>query len=228
MKFPIIITNFKIYESATGKRALELAKIHEKVAKSMNVSLAVAVQAVDLRMIAENVDIPVFAQHVDANLFGAGTGMILPEAVKEAGAVGTLVNHSEYQLPMGLIEKTIERAKQAGLCVVCCAQDNIEGAQISAFHPEFVAIEPHELIGGDVSISTAKPELISESIKSVGKGRVIVGAGIKNGNDIEIALKRGATGVLLASGVTKAENPEAVLIDLAEGLLKAHIPCEDC
>lgn len=228
MRLPIIITNFKIYEGSTGNKALELAKIHEKVAAEFNVCLGVAVQAMDIRLIAGEVNIPVFAQHVDAVEFGAGTGKILPEAVARAGAIGTLVNHSEFQLPMGMIERTIIRAKEAGLRVICCAQDNDEGEQIIKFHPDLVAIEPPELIGGDISISTAKPEVISEAMHCVGEGRVIVGAGIKTGMDVEIALRLGASGVLLASGVTRAANPEAVLRDLVRGLIAAHTPADAC
>ena len=48
--------------------------------------------------------------------------------------------------------------------------------------------------------------------------KLLVGAGVKNGEDVRLAIELGAKGVLLASGVTKASDPKAVLLDLASGL----------
>ena len=44
--------------------------------------------------------------------------------------------------------------------------------------------------------------------------RGLCGAGVKNGADVAKALELGTEGVLLASGVTKADDPIAVLRDL--------------
>ena len=95
MKTPIIITNFKTYETASGENALRLAKIHEKVAKETGVSFAVAVSALDIFNISKNVSIPVFSQHLDPAGLGGFTGQIPAESAKEAGGAGTLLNHSE-------------------------------------------------------------------------------------------------------------------------------------
>jgi triosephosphate isomerase len=43
---------------------------------------------------------------------------------------------------------------------------------------------------------------------------VLCGAGISTGEDVESARDLGASGVLLASGVAKAAEPESVLRDL--------------
>lgn len=217
---PLIITNFKTYDTATGAKALYLAKIHEKVAKETGVTLAIAVQLADVRLIANAVSIPVFAQHVDAVRYGANTGYVLPEAVKEAGAYGTLLNHSERQISMELLKASIEAAQAAGLVVVACAQNHDEADQVMHMRPEWVAVEPPDLIGGDISVSTAQPELIRRAVDlHGGNSTTLVGAGVKNADDVRIALELGACGVLLASGVTKAADPEAVLRDLVHGAL---------
>ena len=83
---------------------------------------------------------------------------------------------------------------------------------------DLIAVEPPELIGGDISVSKAEPEVIERSVQMLGQNRVLVGAGVKNSDDIRIALSLGASGVLLASGVTKAPDPYAVLMDLVSGL----------
>ncbi len=214
----MIITNFKTYESATGKRAVDLAKIHEEVAKEMGVEIGIAVQAVDLWRVCQAVSIPVFAQHIDPVEYGSATGHVLPEAVKEAGAMGTLLNHSEHRLERGVLAASIKRAKEVGLKVIVCAKDPEEGASFLEFEPDMIAVEPPELIGGDISVSTAQPEIIEHATKLIGRVKLLVGAGVKNGEDVKIALKLGARGVLLASGVTKAEDPKKVLRDLAGSL----------
>lgn len=218
MELPTIIVNFKTYESATGEKALILAKIHEKIAKELNISIGVCVQAVDLRNIAENVDIPVFAQHIDPVGYGSTTGHILPEAVKSVGAYGTLLNHAERRISMDVLEKSILRAKEAGLFTVVCANTPQAAVEISKFNPDLIAVEPPDLIGGDISVSSADPGIITTSCDLIGGDKLLVGAGVKTGEDVKKCIELGASGVLLASGVTKADDPESVLRDLANGL----------
>ncbi|MFH0837881.1 MAG: triose-phosphate isomerase [Patescibacteria group bacterium] len=214
----MIITNFKTYESATGESALRLAKIHQEVARETGADIQVAVQAVDLARISQELDIPVLAQHIDPVGFGGHTGHILPESVQMAGAAGTLLNHSEHRLEREVLKASIQRAKEVGLKVIVCAKDPEEGASFLEFEPDFIAVEPPELIGGDISVSTAQPEIIENAAKLIGSEKLLVGAGVKNGADVRLAIKLGAKGVLLASGVTKAADPKAVLLDLASGL----------
>ena len=219
MKLPLILTNFKTYQTATGAKALELAKIHAEVAEETGQNIAVAVQAFDLANIAKNTDIPVFAQNIDTAEYGSYTGWDLAEAAKEAGAYGTILNHSEHRISMEVLGKTIQRAKEVGLRTIVCAETAQEAANImQEFAPDLVAVEPPELLGGDISVSTSNPEIISDSVELIGEGRVLVGAGIKNGEDVKIAIELGAVGVLLASGITKAGNPKEVLRDLVSGL----------
>lgn len=219
METPFIITNYKTYETGTGAKGIALARVHEKVAKETGASLGVAVQAMDLSPVIESVNIPVFSQHIDPVVYGSHTGNILPEAVKETGAHGTLINHSERRIPMEEIVKCVERAKEVGLKTMVCAKDPEEGKEIlDACNPDFIAVEPPELIGGDISVSTSQPEIISKAAELIGSDKLVVGAGVKNEEDVRIALKLGAVGILLASGVTKAEDPEAVLNGLVNGL----------
>ncbi len=218
MKLPLILVNFKAYEQATGESAVSLAKIHEKVAKETGANVCIAVSALDLARVCEVVDIPVFAQHTDFEGYGGHTGHILPDMVKEAGAYGTLLNHAEFQLGDETLEKCIDAAKRAGLFVVACANDPSRAKKIAGFNPDLVAVEPPELIGGELSVSKTEPAIIEKAVDLVGAGKVLVGAGIKDGEDVKIALALGASGVLLASGVVKAEDPYSVLMDLVSGL----------
>jgi len=220
LKIPIIIINFKAYDSAIGKNAVKLAKICEKVAKKRKKSVAVSVSETDIAEVSKAVSIPVLAQHIDPDEPGAHTGAILAEEIKAVGAVGTLLNHSEKRIPHDILEKTIEHAKKAKLITIVCAKDNKEAALIKKFKPDFIAVEPPELIGGTISVSSAKPGVIKASKQALkgSRSKLIVGAGVHTTEDVKKSIELGAVGVLLASGVTKAKNPEQVLEDLAKGL----------
>src|SRR4030067_2656381 len=117
---PIIIVNFKTYSEATGKKAIELAKKAEKASKETGANIVVAPQFADIARVAEAVEIPVFSPHIDAVCPGAFTGHILAESVKEAGAVGTLINHSERQLKLADVDAVIRHAKEKGLTSCVC------------------------------------------------------------------------------------------------------------
>lgn len=223
MDTPAIIINVKTYEEGTGKKAIELAKCIERVRGEMGIEIVIAVQPTDIYAIHHATNIPVFAQHIDAIKYGSHTGWVLPEAVKEAGAVGTLLNHSEHPLPLESIAKGIERAKELKMDVVACAGNVDMAVAVAALSPHFVAIEPPELIGGDISVTTAEPEIVRNAVNEVKKinpaVKVLCGAGVKKREDVRRALELGTDGVLLASGVVKARNKEDVLKDLAKGII---------
>jgi len=158
--------------------------------------------------------------------FGSNTGFILPESVKEAGAVGTLINHSEHRLKLADIELLVRKCEELGILSCVCTNNILTTKAAACLEPDFVAVEPPELIGGDISVSTAQPEIVSGSVKAVKEVapdvQVLCGAGVKNGDDVKISLELGSVGVLLASGVVrpKGMNPEAVMHDLAQGVVR--------
>jgi len=222
LKTPVITLNLKTYAEATGDKALEIALIMDKISKETGTSMAISVQATDLTICAEKVSIPVFAEHIDPIKPGSHTGWILPEAVKVAGAVGTLINHSEHRLKLADIDICISRAKKLNLDHIVCSNNINTSKAIATLTPNFIAVEPPELIGGDISVTTANPEIVIgsvDAVKEVDKNvKVLCGAGIKNGKDVTKSIELGAEGVLLASGIVKAKNKESVIRDLALGL----------
>jgi len=220
---PILIINFKTYKEATGKNALKLAKTAEKASKITGVNVCVAPQYTDLAVITSRVNIPVFAQHLDPIRFGKHTGHILPESIKEAGAVGTLINHSERPLPLNSIEVVIDRAKSLDLISVLCSDTPKTAASVAYFKPDIVSVEPPELIGTGIPVSKARPEEVLETISLVRRvdasAIILCGAGITTGADADAALKLGADGVLVASGIIKAKNQEIALLDIVKAMI---------
>jgi triosephosphate isomerase len=221
---PFILINFKTYLESTGKRAVELSKKMETVARNMEVRVGVAPQFCDIEQVASEVQIPVFAQHVDPVTPGAFTGHVLAESVRAAGASGTIINHSERNLRLLEIEKAVERAREVGLTTVTCAGTAKLAAAVALAEPDMVAIEPPELIGSGRAVSKERPEIITESVKRIrsvnSNVRILCGAGITTGEDVYAALKLGAEGVLVASGVVKAPRPEDVLMDFCKAVRK--------
>ena len=225
IRTPIVIVNFKTYLEATGRKAVELAKSVEKASLETDVCMAAAPQYTDIMRVAENVDIPVFAQHIDPVTAGSHTGHVLAEAVKEAGAIGTLINHSEKQLKLSDIAAIVRRARGLKLVSVVCANVPEVSKAAATLNPDMIAVEPPELIGTGIPVSKAKPEVVTNTIGLVRevnqKVTVLCGAGITSGEDVAAALRLGTEGVLVASGVVKAKDPYKVLIEFAEAITKA-------
>lgn len=222
LKTPVIVLNVKTYAEATGNTAFEIATIMDKIANETGVSMAICVQATDITKCVEKVNMPVFAEHIDPIKPGSHTGWALPEAMKSAGAIGTLINHSEHRLILADIDACIVRAKEVGLDHIVCTNNVATSKAAAALSPNFVAVEPPELIGGDISVTTADPGIVSKSVEAVRNVdpniKVLCGAGVKNGRDVEKSIELGAHGVLLASGIVKAQDKESVIRDLASGL----------
>jgi triosephosphate isomerase len=217
---PMIIVNFKTYSEATGRNAVELAKKAEKVSDETKVSIIVAPQFADISAVAKAVKIPVFAQHIDPIRPGSYTGHVLADSVKEAGAKGTLINHSERQLKLSEIDEIIGITREKGLVSVVCANNPNISVAAAALKPDIIAIEPPELIGTGIPVSKAKPEVVTNTIKRVRevnpKVTILCGAGISHGEDVAVALKLGTQGVLVASGIVKAKDPYKILREFAE------------
>lgn len=204
---PTIVINLKTYKS--GKDALGLAKAISKA----NSKIIIGAQPTDITLIAKAVKNPVYAQHVDYQDTGRNTGYILPEAVKAAGAKGVFLNHSEHRLNMDTIKKTVKRCKKLNLKIGIFAKNLNQALELKKLKPDYLMIEPPELVGGDISVSKAKPGLIEQIGKKL-KYPFLVGAGIKGGEDVKIAMKLGSAGIAISSAITKAKNPKKAVQDL--------------
>jgi len=213
----MIFINFKTYEQGTGQAALELVKVCQKVEKKTLIKIIPVVQSVDIFRLSSQ-GFTVWAQHVDDIGFGPNTGQILSQAVKKAGAKGTLLNHSEYKLPIEVINETVKRCRALELKVLVCS-DNLEEAKaIIASKPDFIAYEPPEFIGSRTeSVSSAKPGVIKDFVKKIKEIPVLVGAGVHSQQDVKVTLKLGAKGILVATDVVLAKDPQKELLDLAGG-----------
>ena len=212
-----ILVNLKAYDCDP----LEVAAIARDVADESGTRIAVAPQAADLAAVAET-EVETWAQHVSPVGHGSHTGSTLAESVGRAGASGTLLNHSENRLKLADIDGALAAAERATLDTTVCANNPDQIAAAAALGPDAVAVEPPELIGGDVSVATADPGIVEDAVDAAAgvasDVNVFCGAGVSTGEDVAAAADLGADGVLLASGVAKAQDPRAVLEDLVAPL----------
>lgn len=218
MKQPLII-NFKNYTEVSGDGAVKLAKSADVVAKKLKVEVVLAPQQPALATVANSVSIPVICQHVDDEKVGSSTGYFVPEIAKSFGAAGSLINHSEHRIEMKHIASLVARLRGLHMTSIVCAREPWEVMEISVFRPDFIAIEPPELIGSGMAVSKKNPEIITKSINSAGsRSKVICGAGITGKDDVAKAMELGSRGILVASGIIKAKSWATKIAELAAGM----------
>ncbi|MBI5065726.1 triosephosphate isomerase [Candidatus Woesearchaeota archaeon] len=205
----LVIINFKTYKEATGNNAVKLAKSFSKFR-----NVIVCAQASDIANTSNL--LTTFAQHIDPVDVGMNTGSITAFAIKSAGARGTLLNHSEYRLSFEELKSCLSLAKKYKLRTVICAKDSEEVKRFAKLKPDFIAIEPKELIGGKISVTMASPWLITKSLKAAGRIPLLCGAGVHSKEDLLTAKKLGAKGVLIASAIIKNKNPAKKLKELLQ------------
>lgn len=215
----MLIVNCKNYCSITADSLADLVKAAEKTAARYNTHIAIS-PPLHLLGMQTSSGIDILAQHVDTKPPGSTTGHIVPELLKDAGVSGSLLNHSEHRLDPETIPETIERLRSLAMTSVLCTQDAEETALYAPLCPDYIAVEPPELIGTGRSVSTERPDIISEAAEAVHGTRTVLlcGAGIVTEHDVVRAKELGAAGILVASGVVKATDPGMALDKLAHPL----------
>jgi triosephosphate isomerase len=209
---PIFEIGLKGYLYGAG--ALRLAREADRASREHGVTVIFDPQAVDIAAIARETEhLLVFAQHMDPVEVGRGNGSVLPEAIKEAGAVGTLLNHSERRMTLSQIDRAIQRADQVGLATLVCVDSPDEAAAVAHLGPNIVLSEPPELIGGDRAVGTEMREFVERTIDLVRAINpeiiVMCAAGINSPEDVAAMVELGVGATGSTSGILKAADPVA-------------------
>jgi len=217
-----LVVNFKNYPEVLGEGSVRLALAVKRVSETVEVEAIVAPPTPMIALVASKTRIQVYSQSVGGMTGDKTTGTILPEAVKAAGASGTILNHSESRLSPAELEKMVPRLASIGMGVCLCAETSQEALKLAVLSPKYLAIEPPELIGSGIAVSKAKPELVEKTVSALKKagygGKVLCGAGIVDGGDVAKAVELGADGILVASSVVKAQDWESKVRELARSL----------
>ena len=218
----LFIINCKNYEEIAGSKITKFVKIAEKIAKKHKLKIAVAPPQHLLGQIS-NSKILILAQHLDNAKIGSTTGFMIPELVKKSMIDGSLINHSEHRVSSKEISALVSKLKELKMISVVCVKNVAEAKKYAKLNPDYIAIEPPELIGSGRAVSKERPELITNAVKAVKnhrrKTKLLCGAGIVSGADVEKAIQLGSKGILVASGIVKAKNWDKIIDEFAKAML---------
>ena len=214
---PLIILNYKLYKEAVGTKALDIARKISKI-KNDKYDIVVSPSLCSMKEIAEKTNVTVFSQHTDHVPLGAHTGRISPEELKRINVKGTILNHSERKIPLKYLARIIEQCVKNKLKTVVCASTLSEIKKVAELNPHYIAYEPKELIGGNISVTKANPDIIVKAVEMVHninpRIKVLCGAGIHSKEDVGQALLLGTHGVLIGHSFVKAKDPKKFLQDM--------------
>lgn len=218
----MFVINCKNYEEISGDKIIKFVKTAEKISKKYKIKIAISPPQHLIGLVAKST-IPIFAQHIDDSKIGSTTGFVIPELLKISKVKGSLINHSEHRIPSKEIEKLILRLKELKMTSVLCVKDIAEVKKYVKLNPDYIAIEPPELIGSGKAVSKEKPDLISKSAEAVKNAKnntkLLCGAGIVSGEDVSKAMELGSKGILVASGIVKSKNWDSIMSEFAKSMV---------
>ena len=218
----MFIINCKNYEEISGDKIKKFIKIAEQVSKKHKIKIAISPPQHLIGLVA-NSSIPILAQHIDDSKIGSTTGYIIPELLKKSKVKGSLINHSEHRISSKEIEKLVLKLKELKMISIVCVKDISEVKKYLKINPDFIAIEPPELIGSGKAVSKEKPDLIEKAARVVNnsknKTKLLCGAGIVSGEDVAKSIELGSKGILVASGIIKAKNWNKIISEFAKALV---------
>lgn len=206
-----------------GERMLRLAKAADEASARYDVRIVLTPQPSDIYPLAQETErVLIFAQHIDPIEPGRGNGSILAEAVKEAGAVGVILNHAEKPMTVADLARAIKRADEAGLATMVCADSIKEAEAIAQLAPNIIVPEPTELIGTGQTSGEEYVAATTSAIKRINpRIQVLQAAGISNGQDVYKVIRAGADATGTTSGIMRAADPEAMLEEMIRAVRTA-------
>ena len=224
----LIAGNWKMYkgpaetaEFCLGLREQELDAVDVVVCPPF-VSLAVAVQ------LLAGTEIAVAAQNVHWDEEGAYTGEVSARMLRELGAYGAIVGHSERRQYFGETDETVGKrvhaALEAGLFVIACVgeteqdrergeTENVLRRQLSVLEPDDNLVLAYEPVWAIGTGKTATPQIAQEAhafIKSQLEAPVLYGGSVKPDNAAELLVQPDVDGALVGGASLELESFTAI------------------
>ncbi|MEA3355030.1 MAG: triose-phosphate isomerase [Patescibacteria group bacterium] len=212
----MIFLSLKTYPQASGDQVIKLCQIVKKVQDKTKIKIMVGAQAFDIRRIKKEVGIEVWAQHLDPIDPGRHFGWLSPYSAKQAGATGTMINHAEHAVDFDTIKATMKKCQSHNLKTLVGTDSINLAKKVINLKPNYLAFENPDLIAGNTSFVDVDADRIKQVI-DLTPMPFFVGAGISKKSHVQKTIKLGGQGVILASGVIKANDQETALYDLASG-----------
>jgi triosephosphate isomerase (TIM) len=221
----LIAGNWKMFKGP--REAGEFCRALRDAALPDNVDVVVAPPYVSLEAAVQalaGTEIGVFAQNCHWENDGPFTGEISAPMLRELGAYGTLVGHSERRQYFGETDETVAQrcraALASGLNVIACVgeslaereaghTDDVLRRQVGALEGDdnlVIAYEPVWAIGTG---KTATPEMAQqahETIKSMLDVPVLYGGSVKPENAAELLSQEAVDGALVGGASLDIES----------------------
>lgn len=212
----MIFLSLKTYKEATGDSVIRLLSSVKSILQESGVPILPVAQSTDIYRIRKELGIEVWAQHMDPIDPGKNMGWISPYALKNAGAAGVVINHSEHKLDKETAKKTLDKAKEFGFKTLLIGHNVEDVVEFDSWEPDYISYERPDMIGGGVSMLTVEKDNVMKLVSKL-KHPLIIGAGVSTGNDVKQAILLGAKGAILASAFVLSSDPETKLRELVAG-----------
>lgn len=221
IRTPFFVVNPKSY--LFGEGSLKLALEADKLADKYDVDVFFTCQATDIALIKANTkNLIITAQHMDGIKPGKGMGAVLPEAVKNAGAEASFLNHAEHPMTTAQLAAVIARADELGIITLVCADSAAEAQAIAQLKPDIMICEPTSLIGTGKTSGAEYMGTTNDAVREISPETLVLqAAGISNAKNVYDALMSGADGTGATSGIVAAADPIAAMTEMIAVVRKA-------
>lgn len=208
-----------------GKAVFEMADVLEEASAKYDVDVIYIVPYMEIREVAKRTKrLKIFAPYMDPVYMGRGMGLVLPEGIKDAGAIGVLMNHCEKPMTLPQIKKTIDRANELDLLSFACADSIAEAKAIAQLHPDIINPEPTELIGSGQASDMSYVMDVTRAIREIDPHILVEqAAGITRGQQVFDFICAGSDGAGAGSGIFNAKDPYAAADEMIRSVRDARI-----
>ena len=207
-----------------GEQLMELAKYLDQLSVEYDLDITLTAPYADIAAVKNATKhLFIMAQGMDGIEPGRGMGAILPESLKNAGAMGVMLNHAEKPMSVHQLVKAVQRAKELDMMTIICADSVEEAKMIAVLEPDEIVCEQTALIGTGITADDSYMEETLKAITSISPETwVLQGAGITSGEDCYRAIKNGSVSAGGTSGIVCAEDPFKTAREMVEAIVKAR------
>lgn len=220
----MLFVNFKSSYEGTGSRATTLIEKLSQAQKATDVQIIPVPHDLDMAACLASWEGEVWIQHVDYEYGDTGRNSLRLLKDWDVGGkriTGTFLNHSEHKYhSWDKLKLVVEESKDLGVKTMVFGGTIEELSNACELKPNFVAFEPPNLIASPTtSVAKAEPDEIKKASEIARKAGIslVVGAGVKDADDVRVSRQLGAVGVAVSSAVVTAEDPKGVVLGLAKG-----------
>lgn len=204
-----LIINYKAYREGIDS-CLDIARTAHEAALGHGVDVITAVPFTLCKEAASAGK--AIAQGMDTVEPGAATGHVSWYEIQKAGCIGSLINHAENRIAAEEVRRTVEICRANSLLSYVCVANMEEAREVSQMNPTAISYEPVELIGsamkGGASVATADASAVkkfTDLVHGYSGSLALIGAGIKNADDVRKSVELGSDGILVSSVVMKGD-----------------------